>query len=140
MRDGDKRRKNTQTNPHNAMGKGMTKEQEAQQAQTIAEIREFQQLRRELGKLTVAAQNIDKLLEIVDSQAQKIADLKADKMSTDNKPDYKCLQCGWQGSYLGLAHVTVCGGEPGCCIETECPECGSSWPVPYDDVITEANP
>lgn len=50
-------------------------------------------------------------------------------------PDYKCLQCPWEGSYLELAYVTVCNGEPGCCTETECPECGSSWPVPYDDKI-----
>lgn len=54
---------------------------------------------------------------------------------TDIKPDYKCLQCGWEGSYLDLSYVTVCNGEPGCCTETECPDCGSSWPVPYDDTI-----
>ena len=78
MRDGDKRRKNTQTNPHNAMGKGMTKEQEAQQAQGIEIIREIQKQRaRWRYTKTMPVQHIDILLGIVDYKAQKIKAMEA---------------------------------------------------------------
>ena len=49
--------------------------------------------------------------------------------------DVKCNQCGWFGDYADQKYVTVCSGEDGCCTEPECPECGSSWPMAWDDVI-----
>jgi len=50
--------------------------------------------------------------------------------------DLKCNQCGWQGQYEDQIYVDICN-EPGCCTQPTCPECGSSWPVPMDDVIRE---
>ena len=57
----------------------MTKEREAQQAQTIADIKRNHRTEKGLNKLAMAHHDRGQLLKIVDSQAQKIADLKADK-------------------------------------------------------------
>ena len=52
----------------------MTKEQEAQQAQTVKKTRELLQIARFNNIQAVSVEVADELLEIVDSQAQKIAD------------------------------------------------------------------
>lgn len=60
----------------------MTKEQEAQQARIISEIREQNKFAQELGNTGPATVRCAKLLEIVDSQAQKIAE-QAQRIATN---------------------------------------------------------
>jgi DNA-directed RNA polymerase subunit RPC12/RpoP len=49
-------------------------------------------------------------------------------------PEYKCNQCGWEGDEADIVFDTV-HGPWGSFDEESCPNCGSTWPVPFDDII-----